>query len=218
MSNQSWAPQSPDLSGYAPQSPDLSAYKPSSIPAPTSNWGGPQSPDLSRPSTHNPQFEYPSGGFALDGHFDDRKPQSFDNLHHLAPHQSHHQTLQSSHQPPPNPGPQYGAPAPMLPTRGNKLKAEEADDDWAPQPSPAKPAGRGKKVKSEGVGATPPMQKMDTHGVEVKTKFPTARIKRIMQADEDVGKVAQVTPVVMGKSSSFTSYLFRKIPADSTFT
>lgn len=38
---------------------------------------------------------------------------------------------------------------------------------------------------------------MDTGGVEVKTKFPTARIKRIMQADEDVGKVAQVTPVVM---------------------
>jgi hypothetical protein len=34
-------------------------------------------------------------------------------------------------------------------------------------------------------------------GLEVRTKFPTARIKRIMQADEDVGKVAQVTPVVV---------------------
>lgn len=34
-------------------------------------------------------------------------------------------------------------------------------------------------------------------GIEVKTKFPVARIKRIMQADEDVGKVAQVTPVVV---------------------
>ena len=43
------------------------------------------------------------------------------------------------------------------------------------------------------------LKKMDTGGVEVKTKFPTARIKRIMQADEDVGKVAQVTPVVVGK-------------------
>lgn len=29
------------------------------------------------------------------------------------------------------------------------------------------------------------------------SKFPTARIKRIMQADEDVGKVAQATPVVI---------------------
>jgi hypothetical protein len=27
----------------------------------------------------------------------------------------------------------------------------------------------------------------------IKTKFPVARIKRIMQADEDVGKVAQVS-------------------------
>ena len=33
--------------------------------------------------------------------------------------------------------------------------------------------------------------------VEVKTKFPVARIKRIMQADEDVGKVAQVTPIAV---------------------
>lgn len=54
--------------------------------------------------------------------------------------------------------------------------------------------------------APPALQKMDTGGVEVKTKFPTARIKRIMQADEDVGKVAQVTPVVVGKVPSiFTS-------------
>ncbi|KAF1988057.1 histone-fold-containing protein [Aulographum hederae CBS 113979] len=37
-------------------------------------------------------------------------------------------------------------------------------------------------------------------GIEVKTKFPVARIKRIMQADEDVGKVAQVTPVAVSKA------------------
>ncbi|ROW12412.1 hypothetical protein VMCG_00193 [Cytospora schulzeri] len=40
-------------------------------------------------------------------------------------------------------------------------------------------------------------------GVEpspVKTKFPTARIKRIMQADEEVGKVAQQTPIAVGKA------------------
>ena len=34
-------------------------------------------------------------------------------------------------------------------------------------------------------------------GIDVKTKFPVARIKRIMQADEDVGKVAQVTPIAV---------------------
>ncbi|KAH0603471.1 uncharacterized protein H6S33_007793 [Morchella sextelata] len=40
----------------------------------------------------------------------------------------------------------------------------------------------------------------DGRVVEIKTKFPVARIKRIMQADEDVGKVAQVTPVVVSKA------------------
>lgn len=34
-------------------------------------------------------------------------------------------------------------------------------------------------------------------GVDVRTKFPVARIKRIMQADEEVGKVAQVTPIAV---------------------
>lgn len=49
----------------------------------------------------------------------------------------------------------------------------------------------------------PPPHKIDIRDIEVKTKFPTARIKRIMQADEDVGKVAQVAPVVMGKSHKY---------------
>ncbi|KAI9891709.1 MAG: hypothetical protein M1814_002459 [Vezdaea aestivalis] len=39
-----------------------------------------------------------------------------------------------------------------------------------------------------------------TRGIDIKTKFPVARIKRIMQADEDVGKVAQVTPVAVSKA------------------
>ncbi|CAO3626252.1 unnamed protein product [Cunninghamella echinulata] len=30
-----------------------------------------------------------------------------------------------------------------------------------------------------------------------KTKFPVARIKKIMQLDEDVGKVAQATPILI---------------------
>jgi Histone-like transcription factor (CBF/NF-Y) and archaeal histone len=36
-------------------------------------------------------------------------------------------------------------------------------------------------------------------GIDIKTKFPVARIKRIMQADEDVGKVAQATPTAVCK-------------------
>ena len=37
------------------------------------------------------------------------------------------------------------------------------------------------------------------NNIDVKTKFPVARIKRIMQADEDVGKVAQATPTAVCK-------------------
>ncbi|CCJ31189.1 unnamed protein product [Pneumocystis jirovecii] len=33
-----------------------------------------------------------------------------------------------------------------------------------------------------------------------RSKFPIARIKKIMQADEEVGKVAQITPVIVSKA------------------
>lgn len=36
--------------------------------------------------------------------------------------------------------------------------------------------------------------------MDVRTKFPVARIKRIMQADEDIGKVAQATPTAAAKA------------------
>jgi hypothetical protein len=34
-------------------------------------------------------------------------------------------------------------------------------------------------------------------GKNRQTRFPVARIKRIMQKDEEVGKVAQATPIVI---------------------
>ncbi|ODQ78803.1 hypothetical protein BABINDRAFT_20871, partial [Babjeviella inositovora NRRL Y-12698] len=34
----------------------------------------------------------------------------------------------------------------------------------------------------------------------IKTHFPAARIKKLMQSDEDIGKVAQATPVVVGRA------------------
>ena len=36
--------------------------------------------------------------------------------------------------------------------------------------------------------------------LDIKTRFPVARIKRIMQADEDIGKVAQATPTATAKA------------------
>lgn len=69
------------------------------------------------------------------------------------------------------------------------------------------------------MNVAPPMQTMEEPphapapdaGIEVKTKFPVARIKRIMQADEDVGKVAQVTPIAvcMCPSIFYISFSFR---------
>lgn len=45
-----------------------------------------------------------------------------------------------------------------------------------------------------------PLKNPNPSNIEIKTKFPVARIKRIMQADEEVGKVAQVTPVAVSKA------------------
>lgn len=36
--------------------------------------------------------------------------------------------------------------------------------------------------------------------VDINTKFPVARIKRIMQTDEDIGKVAQAAPTAVAKA------------------
>ncbi|KAI1460677.1 hypothetical protein F4805DRAFT_372105 [Annulohypoxylon moriforme] len=56
-----------------------------------------------------------------------------------------------------------------------------------------------------------PAAKNEMDPSPVKTKFPTARIKRIMQADEEVGKVAQQTPIAVGKALElFMVQLVRK--------
>lgn len=34
----------------------------------------------------------------------------------------------------------------------------------------------------------------------MKTHFPSARVKKLMQSDEDIGKVAQATPLVVGRA------------------
>ncbi|KAF2477355.1 histone-fold-containing protein [Lindgomyces ingoldianus] len=83
--------------------------------------------------------------------------------------------------------------------RGVKKEGTLLDEDYIPD---ASEKSRGKRAKEGngtggGEGAT---VLAGTEHIEVKTKFPVARIKRIMQADDDVGKVAQVTPVVVSKA------------------
>jgi len=80
-----------------------------------------------------------------------------------------------------------------------RARAEPKDEDaeWTAGPSAPTSARRAKKQKFEEEVGKPAPGALE--GIEVKTKFPVARIKRIMQADEDVGKVAQVTPTAVCK-------------------
>jgi histone H3/H4 len=53
--------------------------------------------------------------------------------------------------------------------------------------------------REEALAEMPPKLKSEATA-EWKSRFPVARIKKIMQADDDVGKVAQVVPVIISKA------------------
>jgi hypothetical protein len=79
------------------------------------------------------------------------------------------------------------------------LKQEESarDDEYVPGVT-SKSRGKKKESNSNGAGASGGSTALPgTEDIVIKSHFPVARIKRIMQADDDVGKVAQVTPVVV---------------------
>lgn len=91
----------------------------------------------------------------------------------------------------------------MPPSR--RIKEEDADympdayphqpyqQQYIGMPAMGYPQAQGASVKTEA-------PQDPTHGIVLKTSFPVARIKRIMQADEDIGKVAQVTPHVVSRA------------------
>ncbi|KAL2064687.1 hypothetical protein VTL71DRAFT_3825 [Oculimacula yallundae] len=83
----------------------------------------------------------------------------------------------------------------------------QPQDQYLPQQQEPM-SSRGPRIKSDSL-QTPSANTMHTLptyvdpnplNIEIRTKFPVARIKRIMQADEEVGKVAQVTPVAVSKA------------------
>lgn len=43
-------------------------------------------------------------------------------------------------------------------------------------------------------------EKIEQSFEKIKTHFPAARIKKIMQSDEEIGKVAQATPIIVGRA------------------
>lgn len=78
---------------------------------------------------------------------------------------------------------------------GARTEESMQDADYTPDASLAMPPMPGMGNGSAGSSMLPP----NADSIIIKNHFPVARIKRIMQADDDVGKVAQVTPVVVCK-------------------
>jgi len=168
-------------STYAPQSPDLSA-------------------DEREPEQPHPQHQY-RGSVSHISPFvtpttDSRSPFQF-------PQSSSASAEALSHNPFANSLPPQHAINNFPPHHIAMKEEQDYDDQEDYRPSKPKAASRSKRMKMEDadLGSGPAF----AEGIEVRTKFPVARIKRIMQADEDVGKVAQVTPVAVCKfNSSFS--------------
>ncbi|CAA9963224.1 hypothetical protein CFE70_006647 [Pyrenophora teres f. teres 0-1] len=76
--------------------------------------------------------------------------------------------------------------------RGVKKEESMLDADYVPDASV--PSMSDANIDLAGAAST------SGADINIKNHFPVARIKRIMQADDDVGKVAQVTPVVVSKA------------------
>jgi len=179
-----WAPRSPDLSGHG-------GYDDSAIPI-------------------HPQHQQYRGSISHIAPFSPTASKSPDAQYPPYQQQQQQQQQQPTYQeqyflpaqpPPPHHYPQH--PAPMGQPRNIKHEAETShnDNEYLPDAPVKATPSRSKKAKTEqtynGASTAPGV----AEGIEVKTKFPVARIKRIMQADEDVGKVAQVTPVAVCTSS-----------------
>ncbi|KAI9712015.1 MAG: hypothetical protein M1820_001723 [Bogoriella megaspora] len=189
-----YAPRSPDLSGtYAPESPDLSGLT-----------YAPRSPDLSAYQTAtplHPQHQGYRGSVSHDPYtpytpFTPSDPRASGNTYFPPQPPLAIPSTESSSTLPFDNSAMVHAPAGSA-TKGRRRgkRASEGDDDFEWQPEEKK-----MKVENGGQDTGSTQRPNWAQGIDVRTKFPVARIKRIMQADEDVGKVAQVTPVVVSKA------------------
>jgi hypothetical protein len=163
-----------DDTTWAPQSPDLSAYH-SADPEPVH----PQHQGYRGSISHVPPYSPPSSSPVLQ-----KQQQQLPALHpqplHPVPVPQPQQLVFSPHVPPQN----------AYMPRGVKKE----DSDYVPDDM----AARKKGLAGNGVGLAEGSTALPgTEHINITHHFPVARIKRIMQADDDVGKVAQVTPVVV---------------------
>ncbi|GAB0133301.1 hypothetical protein EsDP_00001713 [Epichloe bromicola] len=197
-------------SGYAPKSPDLSSFysgagptQPASQLYPPTQQGGSGSSGSSGSSgqhnkLHPPPYTYGGRSYAPP-------MQTPEFLTCSPPAQQYYSPPNPSpHQLPPH-NPHDLQPARFQQTHPSRdcsshirLQAPPHIAPAYPPEPPATSAQYNPDMPPRRAAAAPPAPVIDPS--PVKTKFPTARIKRIMQADEEVGKVAQQTPIAVGKA------------------
>ncbi|KAL4891795.1 histone-fold-containing protein [Aspergillus ambiguus] len=172
-----------DQENYRPQSPDLSTFHSPISPSVT------QSYQISNPLAHRASY--------------DASPFFTPQYHHPASAPAPLPRVPQQYVPPPFPDHSLD---PDMARRSSRLARAVDANPVAPAP----PLPETKFMEPTNLVPAPvpvpvaqpeePSHPIPAAGVEVKTKFPVARIKRIMQADEDVGKVAQVTPIAVSKA------------------
>lgn len=192
---------STDDSSYAPKSPDLSSFYSSGPTDPA--------PQLQSPSNHGylqpPSFGYTPGSSYTPPGVNFNQSSVPENRYQPPIYNQDQQQLHQyrQHQQPP-----FGSSFPLpygqpFGDQGFQGAPSSFADPYPPQtiaPQSVKvepEAGSSMPPRKAAAEPAPPAEIMYS---PVKTKFPTARIKRIMQADEEVGKVAQQTPIAVGKA------------------
>jgi hypothetical protein len=201
-----YRPRSPELPAYNPQPPQLASYESAS------HSGFPAGYNL----THRASFDAspyfsPQTPQASQSSFPQQPQAAYNPPALVPPLQSPSYTQQSVARPPPlsqastkpvrYPPPGFFAPIQDMPRK--RVSDDERDELYTPQRSAAGGGRASKKRRPDNTSQAGAAKSGlgPSLGIEVKTKFPVARIKRIMQADEDVGKVAQATPTAVCKST-----------------
>lgn len=205
--NSTYAPKSPDLSSFysgsptqaapqlQPQSHGQAGYK---LQPPTYGYTS----SYAAPSSYTPAYGAPpASGPAPD---QPAVHPEFETSFYSPPAQHHHGTLPPSGpvyvlhpptiQPLPYEHPPFTDPALYLAPGPPQDHLPAYPPTSHPYPQALSPNMPPRKA------AVPPPPAPVIEPSPVRTKFPTARIKRIMQADEEVGKVAQQTPIAVGKA------------------
>lgn len=189
-----YAPQSPDLSGlqtspskqqlyhpsqssYAPQSPVIPSYNPQQYPA------------------YEQSDLQPNSGYELSEYGNSTYMPPIPDL---PPTHSFNAPPSSNYYPPPLKQESYNT---NFDNTTYEVKPEYSSNiklEYPPLNDMSSRIARPPHITGDASTAT--YKNPNPTNIEIRTKFPVARIKRIMQADEEVGKVAQVTPVAVNKA------------------